>query len=428
MRKLLLILLLLMTGVVVAQEDEDFAPSPELIEYLEELERITSEIRGLEGREEVIRLFPTRQDVFDYLDEQLEGEENEREFFEAQQFYIAFDFLEPDADLLQLYVGFLGDQIGGYYDPETKEMNTVLLSGGRPRDTLPVLEQITYSHEYTHALQDQYFGLDEFVDEDLALSNPDAAQARLSLVEGDATVVMNEYTAYIAEQAPLMVLGQILLQGSASGTLSIPEGIPDIITRELLSPYLDGATFVTALREEGGWERVNEAYANPPVSTEQILHPEKYLAGEMPIEVELLEDEKPLGEEWELLFDRPLGEFYLREYLDTQLAPLEVIEAGGGWGGDRYRLYYNEETNQRAWVMRLAWDSEQDAQQFMENYVKFAEMRFETTVDENNCWSNEVDAICFVQIEDESLVSYAPTVAEAVRLIQGQQEPVTALR
>jgi hypothetical protein len=422
------LMVMLVTGIGIAQEEDDFTPGPELVVFLERLEQVTSEIRGLEAKETVTRFFPTRQDIEDYLSENLDGEENEQEFFEAQQFYIAFDFLPEGTDLLALYKDLLGDQIGGYYDPETKEMNVVLLSGNRPGKTLPVLEQITYSHEFTHALQDQYFGLEAFVDEEIAFANPDMAQARLSLVEGDATVVMNEYTVYITEEAPLLVLGQILIQGAASGSLSIPEGTPAILTRELLSPYLDGANFVEALRAEGGWERVNQAYENPPASTEQILHPEKYLEGDMPIEVELAPDENPLGDGWELLFDRPLGEFYLREYLDTQLPPLDVIEAGGGWGGDRYRLYYNAESQQRAWVLRLEWDTPLDAEQFAEVFVKFGDTRFETSADADGCWSNERDAICFAEVDAASLVSYAPTAEQAQRLLQGQLETATALR
>ncbi|HEX2620278.1 MAG TPA: hypothetical protein VHL11_09030, partial [Phototrophicaceae bacterium] len=340
---------------------------------------------------------------------------------DSGQFYIAFDFLPAGTDLLQLYVDFLGQQIGGYFDTETKEMNVVLLSGKRPTHTLPVLEQITYSHEYTHALQDEYFDLSGFIDEELSEANPDMAQARLSLVEGDATYVMNEYTVRVTQEAPLLVLAQVLIQGAASGALAIPEGTPLIIQHELLSPYTDGLNFINALIADGGWDRVNEAYTKLPESTEQIIHPDRYLAGDHPLDVTLTADDNPLGDDWALLFDRSLGEFYLREYLDTQLPPLDVIKAATGWGGDRYRLYHDAATNQRAWVMRLEWDTPQDANEFAELYTKFGDLRFDIEADDKGCWSGEKDVVCFAVIDGASLISYAPTEEMALRLLDGQQ-------
>src|SRR5690606_19445620 len=123
-----------------------------------------------------------------------------------------------------------------------------------------------------------------FISEEINEQNPDEAQARLSLVEGDASYVMNQYTVEMAEESPLTLLMQVAIL-SLGGTTAIPEGTPDILMDELMSPYVDGQNFVEALIAEGGYELLNEAYANPPVSTEHILHPDRYLAGDMPIEV-----------------------------------------------------------------------------------------------------------------------------------------------
>lgn len=417
-------LLLLSLPVTGFAQSDDFTPNDELVAQMDRLEARTSAIRGLDGLDPVTRLFPTRADVIEFVNSQLEGEETVQLYRDAGQFYIAFDLLPPDADLLVLYRDFLGDQVGGYYDPETREMNVVLLSGSRPSSTLPALEQITYAHEYTHALQDQHFGLDAFLPDELAETNPDAYQARLSLVEGDATAVMTDYTQIITQEAPLLVLTQVLIQGAASGSLTIPAGTPPILEDELLFPYLTGSTFVNALRAEGGWALVDAAYTtNPPLSTEQIMHPEKYLAGDVPQEVTLLPDATLTADGWTLLFDRPLGEFFLRQYLDTQLSPLEVIEAGAGWGGDRYHLYVNPTTGERAWVLRLVWDTPQDADEFAENYTLFGDRRFGSAADADGCWQGAADAVCFITVDDASLVSYAPTVELALALRSGQQVP-----
>lgn len=413
----------LFVGMTLAQDDI-FTPSPELTAQMDTIERITSDVRGLAAKESVTRYFPTRDDIAAYLDKNLAGEENERLFAEAEHFYVTFDFMSPDVDLKTLYTALLGDQIAGYYDPETKEMNVVLISGGRPTTALPLLEQITYSHEFTHALQDQYFDLQTFLPEDLAETNPDASQARLSLVEGDATYVMGQYTAYVAEDDPLTMLGQLLVASLAAGSSTMPEDTPPILMRELLSPYNDGMNFIEALLREGGWDAVNAAYANPPKSTEHILHPDKYLAGDDPLEVTLAPDNS-LGDGWTLVFERTLGEFYLREYLDIQLGALDVIKIGGGWGGDLYRLYYNTNADERAYVLKLAWDTPDDAQEFVDGFTQFGDKRFDVSADADGCWSNEVDALCFADVDGISLVSYAPDVELALGLLNAQRETVT---
>lgn len=424
----LVVLLSCAIGFTQAQEPDDagaFTPSPELNDYMDDIEALTVEIRGLEPLESVTRVFPRPEDVRAYLDESISGEDVERDFFEAQQFYIAFDLIPSDTDLMQTYVELLGDQIGGFYDTETDEMNIVLMSGVTPERILPLLEEIIYSHEFTHALQDQHFDLESLLTDEIVNAEPDRAQAVLSLIEGDATLVMTDYLTRLAEDQPLRVLAGI---GSLTvgGNADFPEGTPPILITELTSPYLDGMEFVTALRDEGGWERVNQAYTDLPQSTEQILHPEKYLAGENPLPITLSADQNPLGDGWERLFDRPLGEFFLREYLDTQLETRDAAEMAAGWGGDRYHLYYNAETDQRAWVMRLAWDSTEDADEFSEGYLKFIEMRLPEADQDGDCWAAETETLCFVTIDGEHLISYAPTLEEAQQLLDSQRESVGA--
>ncbi len=412
------VVLLLSVPAVFAQEA--FVISPELEENMEAIEEYTSELRELEELEPLAREFPTRQEVIDYLqatfDADLPDEIAERE----AQFYVAFDLLPADIDLRDLYLELLGSQVAGFYDPETKGMNVVLISDETPGDTLPLMEQIVYSHEYTHALQDQHFGLRELgFDSELALSEPDRLLAIQALIEGDATVVMTLYTQAVAAENPFAAL-QLLAQGLQAGNLFLPESTPPILAQELLFPYNDGAEFVLALFREGGWEAVNQAYTDLPRSTEQILHPERYLDGDVPQEVALESAQAVLGEDWTLLLDRTMGEFYLREYLATQLTRLEARAAAEGWGGDRYHIYQNENTGELAWVMNLVWDTPGDAGEFAEAYESFGDARFEGGEYDTQCWSDADDALCFVANEQSSLLAYAPTRELAFALLESQ--------
>lgn len=426
--------LLVFPFTLSAQEDDDFVPSPALVEQMDTLEATTLRIRRLDLLEEVTRIFPTRDDVREMLSEDLDDEELIAYYTDAAQFYMAFDFVPEGTDLLALLLDFLDDQIGGFYDPETNELNTVLLTGERPGDELPLTEQITFVHECTHALQDQHFDLISLIEthEVSPLGfNTDQGQAIIALYEGDATLVMTDYLVRIAQEDPLGALAEILLQGAASGTLVIPPHIPDIIENELLSPYLDGSNFVTALRARGGWAMVNRAYTEPPQSSEHILHPDRYLANDLPVDVALVsgEDEDgstPLGEGWTLLFDRTMGEWYLRQYIRTQLDVPTTRQAAAGWGGDRYHLFYNAEADQRAFALRFVWDSPSDVTEFTDAYTAFGDARFEASADESGCWVGDEDVICLIEelTDGEAsghLIIYAPTLEIAEQLLAHYQ-------
>jgi hypothetical protein len=410
--------LLLSVPAVFAQEA--LIISPELEASMEAIEEYTSALRELDELEPLAREFPTRPEVIDYLQRTFDADLPEEIAEREVQFYVAFDLLPADTDLRTLYLELLGSQVAGFYDPETKAMNVVLLSDETPGDTLPLMEQIVYSHEYTHALQDQHFGLRELgFDSELALSEPDRLLAIQALIEGDATVVMTLYTQAVTAENPLAAL-QLLAQGLQAGNLFLPGDTPPILAQELLFPYNNGAEFVLALFRDGGWERVNQAYADLPQSSEHILHPGRYLDGDVPQDVLLESDGSVLGDAWTLLLERTMGEFYLREYLATQLTRQEARDAADGWGGDRYRIYQNQATGELAWVINLVWDTPEDADEFAEAFESFGDARFEGRPYDGHCWSDTDDTLCFVAGEPGSLMASGPAREMALALLESQ--------
>jgi hypothetical protein len=160
---------------------------------------------------------------------------------------------------------------------------------------------------------------------------------------------------------PSLILG---LQGElAELDTSELDNAPPFISGTLLFPYDQGATFVTALYEEGGWELVNEAYTNVPQSTEQILHPEKYLGGEAPIEVTVNDPIPALGENWEILEVNTFGEYIVQLFLDSgEVRPSDATDAAKGWGGDQYVVAGTDDETALVWSTE--WDTEADAQEF----------------------------------------------------------------
>lgn len=421
------VLLFLCLSPVAAQQEAVISPA--LLEHLDTLESRVSQLRELDARVSITRIFPTRDEAMEIIIALAEEDLTDEVLFQETQFYRAFDFIDATVDLWEVYTILLADQVAGFYNPDTGEMHTLQLSGGTLGDKLPPVERMIYAHEYTHALQDQHFGLNPLLD---SIEEPDALLAAMSVVEGDATLVMQEYMMALVLEEPNLVFQ--LMTAVLTLNVTVPEGTPPILEAELMMPYMDGMEFITVVRDRGGWDAVNAAFANLPVSTEQVLHPEKYFAGEMPQIVTLSPDTPPEGapegapeDGWELLFERTLGEFYLREYLGTQLGNRAAQRAAAGWGGDRYRLYYNTNADEHAWILRLAWDTPTDAADFVSAYTDFAQLRMGApaeTIDDTglHCWQDAetAEALCLLD-DGDTFVAYAPDWEIAAAMIANEQ-------
>lgn len=407
--------LALVVGVQVSSAQDDI--SPELAEQMTTLEEVTQQLRQLDAERAVERQFPTRAETIAYLEDLYSREFPPEEFDRLERFYVALGLLTPDIDLQDVYLDLLGSQIAGFYDSDTEVMNVLPIVGDDTDDGLTITEQVIYVHEFTHALQDQHFDLDALLDAPEVLGNPDRSLATLALVEGDASATMSLYLQEVAQRNPLAALG-MLVEGLQGGTLFLPEGIPPILLNELLFPYNDGMNFVIEISGEDGWNTVNAAYANPPTTSEQILHPEKYLAGEGAQEVELEDSSAALGEGWTLDWDTVLGEFYLREHLDTHLSSSHAAGAADGWGGDRFHVYYNAATGETAWALRTAWDSNNEYEEFTEFYAIFATTWFDDVASDASCFENEKVALCVMLYDagSDSLIVSAPSIEQAIAL------------
>jgi len=268
----------------------------------------------------------------------------------------ALGLLPQDASLTDLYISLLGSQVAGLYSPDDKKLYVVSKSGG-----LGPTEKVTFSHEFTHALQDQNFDLGSLhLDE---IGQGDRSFARLSLVEGDATLVMSDWEVQHLSQAEL---GQMFSASSDDQSLKTLLAMPPILRESLLFPYTIGLGFVHGLQANGGWDAVNAAFATPPDSTEQILHPEKYAAHEIPVPVEIPANlASRLGTGWKVALADSFGEFQMQIWLkqNTTVPAATAIDAAAGWGGDRIALVNGPNG---AWgvVFRTIWDTDTDAAAF----------------------------------------------------------------
>jgi len=315
-------------------------------------------MRGLSAKAAVKPQFVTKQELKAYLDKDF-AQNNPAEELRVEQAELAMlDLLPQGYDLADSLLQLSEEQVIGFYDDKTNEM--VVLGN---LSQIDAAEKVTFAHEYDHALENQSFNLQSLPVQDK--NNSDLALAAQSVVEGDATLLMMLYAYRYLGPTWVMELAQ-----STGGNNTEFDAAPPVIRETLLFPYVQGTQFLMSIFLQGGWQAVNHLYADLPKSTEQILHPEKYLANEQPQEVAIPDLKGSLGDGWSELDSNVLGELDTRIYLEAFVDSATATKASAGWGGDRYAFY--EDANKRdLLVLRSTWDTPQDAEEFFDAYLLF---------------------------------------------------------
>lgn len=289
--------------------------------------------------------------------------------------------LPPDFDLLTFYEDLYSEQIAGYYDDETKEMFVVSGSGFKGP------EKMTYAHEFTHILQDQNYDFENGLgmsDEDCE-EDSERCAAISALIEGDASLTeFKWYFNYATNQDQEDV--QSFYEGFNS---PVYDSSPEYMKSDFMFPYSSGQEFVQVLYDQGGWQVVNNAYTNPPVSTEQIMHPSRY-PDDAPVKIALPDMTADLGEGWELITSDVVGEWYTYLILakgyepSTQLDDTLAREAAEGWGGDAFQVYHNATTDQTVLIIKNAWDTRTDAREYYEAFIQYGDARWGSSDSNSN--------------------------------------------
>ena len=378
---------------------------------LDQIELEVAALRGLEPLRPVPRWAITRQELRTYYVEPVLDENLEEQLDSLTLTLVAFDLMEPGLDLAPLLKYFLPESIAGFYDPQTGGIYIVSDTG-----EVGAYEQIVFAHEYGHALQDQHFdllalGFDEF---GFAFDDLDRFNAVRALVEGDAELIEGQYLGALPRvdevaYAPLartFGFGHAARPRAADPSLQQPP-VEDVF----LFPYSYGEVFVQTLYGRGGWEAVNEAYTDLPQSTEQILHPVRYLTGDEPVPVSVAPLADTLGGDWRLVFEDPIGEFMLRIYLQNYLTPEEAARAAEGGGGDLGVVYYDDATGKLLMVLNSVWDTQYEAGEFLGAYLTYAARRYGHPASDAtgglSCWYGD-DTLCVNWEGDKVTVVLGP--------------------
>ncbi len=328
---------------------------PEIDEALE----LMTEVRELSAKERVQGMVIQRDALLDRLKGDVTADLRTELVLGTTELLFGLNVVPGSFDFLKDVTGLYTSQLAGFYDPEEKRM--YLLA-----DLGEDAERSTLWHELVHALQDQHYDLKKIAD-----WSPDATD-RISaiqcLAEGDATSAMMD--AMLAPQAmratdlPDGFLGPdaVLIEGNAS-----LKDVPPVLKRSIMAPYSDGIGFVHHLRRKGGWASVDLAWQKLPESTEQILHPEKYLAGEAP-EVVPIPPAPVKGAT--LAYHDVLGEQTFRLLFQDWMPVRTAVESAKDWAGDRVAVYSWGTT--RAVALRLRFDNAEAAERSAHAFVRGA--------------------------------------------------------
>lgn len=332
-----------------------------LIDLARKVEVQVEEIYGFKAKKPIRFEIASREHVRKFVEkssrEQYKPGEIEREGLALR----ALGLIPPDLDYPSFLLALLEEQVGGYYDPKTEVFYLA--------DWIsPAFQESIIAHELVHALQDQHYDLDKFVER--VPGNSDFMLARASLAEGEATQVMMAHTLKksglsldVGAAALNSKMAETMIKASSAQFPTFAKA-PAFLQAMLMFPYLKGMAFVTKLHSAGGLKQLGKVYKDLPASTEQILHPEKYYASrDVPVPMDLGFTAKALPASAEQIFEDVLGEFGVVELLHPLRDQSAQERAGAGWGGDRYRVYKRKDGS-LAFLFWSAWDTESDAIEF----------------------------------------------------------------
>jgi hypothetical protein len=328
-----------------------------------------SEITGLSLISPLKKTLRSRDEIRAYVIKQMEEDKNTAQRYADAKAAEAFGLLPKNFDLDAFMVELLTEQIAGLYDPKAHEFYIA--------DWIPLEDQrMVMAHELTHALEDQHFQIESWLK--AARPNDDAELAREAFLEGSAMAAMVDY----------------LLQGTGKSVNDMPEFDPSMLTGDigdtpsmkkappfikdaLVFPYFAGMKFTAASLKPNGWPALDKVFKNPPVSTQQIMHPALYKSGHVPEKVILPDVQSRLSKDWKKLDENLMGEFGWKEVLKQYLGEDRAAPLAAAWDGDRYLVYEHQPSKRLLLIARVHLTSSEQANRFFGQYSELLEKKHE---------------------------------------------------
>lgn len=362
------------SGAVLTEAAPAGTLDPTITAEMDQIQGQVSAIRGLQVTRDVPRRLLTTAQLTDTVTNDFLKNYTPEDAARDSADLSLLGLLPADFDLLSFYKKLYSEQIAGYYDDQTKEMFVISDAG------FTGMEKSTYAHEFTHALQDQHFDFKGKLNynEDSCKADSERCAAIQSLIEGDATLAETAWLQNYATQQDIQDI-QAYYQNYQSPVF---DAAPAFMQVDFLFAYQQGYNFVQALYNQGGFDAINTAFTTQvPVSTEQILHPDRYPA-DTPIPVNLPDVVAALGGAWESVESDVVGEWYTYLILAKgenpawRLQDTIAQDAAAGWGGDAYTILQNPDSGESALAVRYTWDNKAEALAALDAFRNYSALRF----------------------------------------------------
>ncbi|MGP8248146.1 MAG: hypothetical protein ACLQVN_26985 [Bryobacteraceae bacterium] len=331
--------------------------------------RQLTEISGLELKHPVPCHFISKREVNEFLKKRVKEVASPAEIRAEELTLKKFGLVPADYDLAKNTIDLLTEQAAAFYDYNRKKL---FITETTPFETQePVL-----AHELSHALADQNFDLARYTRQ--GRKSDDGSTARLAVMEGQATWLMSEYLARRngtslkdnREMANMMSA----MADSSGGQYPVFENAPLYLRDTLVFPYTKGMLFQQAVFERDGQDSFAEVFRKPPVSTQQILHPERYFSGVQPTDPQL--PDPHLGRAYKSLIGGSLGELehgiLLRQYAGKQTAE----ELAPHWRGSNFELREDKKAGRVVLLYAVEWDSADAARRYFEAYRELLQKKW----------------------------------------------------
>jgi len=373
---------------------------------IEALISITEELRGRRFLEPVEVTVLSTDELAERVRADLAEELDPDDLAVEQAFARMLGILPGGVDLVAALTDLYAEQVGGFYDSDTGEL---VVAGD---EDLSPLARTIIVHELVHALADQHFGLGDTLDGLVDAERYHEAAAVQALAEGDATYFQ---MVYLQERLSAEEQVDAVLESLEADT-TVLDSLPGWIGEDLSFPYEWGFGFTERLVEEGGIAAVDQAYELLPTTVEQVMHPNLYFTREPARPVELGAADL---EGYEVYEEGAFGEWNLMLYLLDGIGDGDAAIAGGGWGGDAYRLYWDGSRVAFAYLFEgdVPRDAEELAPALVDSLEESMAVGDPVSDEEAGTTVLEGEAYLFVQVVGRQVVLVAaadPTVGRAL--------------
>ncbi len=328
-----------------------------------DLKKAVARIGRLDFLSDVPVRYLDRGQMKKYIEQLFENDYRDELAAAEAEFLFLMGFTDKPIVLKPLRKKIILENVGGMYNEKTRE----LLAVEEYRE-LDMLNTSALVHEFRHAVQDQHFGLAGLLGDHSDYD--DRRLAALAAIEGDATLVMILQLGLDPDViGDAFSADNVLAFSAAAGTTALASA-PAVVKHQLLMPYLDGLKFSREILKKKNWKGLNQVLRQPPQSSEQILHPQKYLLQERPMAVRI--GYRPA--KWRQVHAGVIGEFFLNVLLAKGD---ELATTASGWGGDFHVTYRHDDSYMLLW--EAEWDLPADCARFAAAFRRFIEERFKFT-------------------------------------------------